>query len=206
MHWQLWLGFVAASALIGLTPGPAVMAIVGYALNGGRRTALASVAGTAIGNATAMSLSLAGAGVVLAASAWAFSALKWAGATYLVVLGVMALWKSRRLGPGMAAGTRMVSPRTAFFSNVAVGVFHPKTIVFFVAFVPQFIDPHGSYAGQAALLVATFVAVVAATDTAYALLAARAAHLLRRPRTATWMQRVGGGTLIAAGAATALAD
>jgi len=71
MDWHVWLGFVAASALMGLIPGPGVMSIVGYAVSSGRRVALASVAGLAVGNATAMTLSLAGVGVFLAASALA---------------------------------------------------------------------------------------------------------------------------------------
>src|ERR1700756_3426886 len=95
MHWSMWLGVVAAAALIGVTPGPAVTSIVGYALSSGRRTALASVAGMALGNVVAMSVSLAGAGAVLAASAVAFTALKWAGALYLIGLGVLAIARSR---------------------------------------------------------------------------------------------------------------
>jgi len=99
-----------------------------------------------------------------------------------------------------------ISPRTAFLGNVAVGTFHPKTIVFFVAFAPQFIRPDVNYALQAAILIATFTAVAGATDTAYALAAARASRLLRSPRAALWSKRAGGGVLIAAGLATAAAS
>ncbi len=179
------------------------MSIVGYAIGSGRRVALASVAGLAIGNATAMSLSLAGVGVLLATSALAFSVMKWVGALYLIVLGIVTIVRSR------ASAGHAVSPpidaRAAFFSNVAVGTFHPKTIVFFVAFVPQFISPEGNYLAQAALLTATFSAVVAGTDAAYALAAARASNWLRGPRTSLWSKRAGGGILIASGMATAAA-
>jgi len=203
MDWRIWLGFAAASAVMGLIPGPGVTSIVGYALSSGRRTALASVAGMAIGNATAMTLSLAGAGAVLAASALAFSILKWAGALYLVALGIFSIARSR--GAGAAVAAPAIPPRAAFWSNVAVGVFHPKTIVFFVAFAPQFISPRGSYLAQAAILIATFVGVVGATDTAYALAASRAARVLRTPGAMIWSRRAGGGVLIAAGVATAAA-
>ncbi len=204
MEWHHWLAFAAASAVMGVAPGPGVTSIVGYALSSGRRTALASVAGMATGNLLAMSLSLAGVGALLSASALAFGILKWAGAAYLVGLGVLTLLRSggREL-PGAARAP--IAPRAAFLSNVLVGTFHPKTIVFFVAFAPQFIDPQRGYPAQALILTATFALVVGATDTAYALAASGASRLLRSPRASTWMRRAGGGALIAAGTATALA-
>ena len=205
MDWHVWLGFVAASALMGLIPGPGVMSIVGYAVSSGRKVALASVAGLAVGNATAMTLSLAGVGVLLAVSALAFSVMKWAGALYLIGLGIATIVRSRAASHGSSSSALPLDSRTAFLSNVAVGIFHPKTIVFFVAFVPQFISPDGNYLGQAALLTVTFAMVVAGTDAAYALAAARASRLLRGPRTALWSKRAGGGVLIASGIATATA-
>ncbi|HEY0435477.1 MAG TPA: LysE family translocator, partial [Phenylobacterium sp.] len=198
MHLATWLAFALAAFLMGVTPGPGVTSIVGYALSSGRRTALASVAGMALGNALAMSLSLAGVGAVLAASALAFAVLKWAGALYLIGLGVLAIARARR-GLDAAPGPKPISPRAAFLGNLAVGTFHPKTIVFFVAFAPQFIRPDAGYLGQAAILVATFTGLAAATDTAYALAAARAGRWLTRPAAMVWARRTGGGVLIAAG-------
>ncbi len=203
MTWHLWLAFVATSALIGLLPGPGVTSIVGYALSSGRRTALASVAGMSVGNVIAMSLSLGGVGALLAASALAFSVLKWCGAAYLIGLGILTLVRSRRVTGELAARVP-ISPRAAFASNVALGTFHPKTIVFFVAFVPQFIDSHGSYAIQSVLLIATFTIIVGLTDSAYALAATSASQLLRKPEAEIWMKRAGGGAMLAAGTATAL--
>jgi len=205
MAWPVWLGFVAASAVIGLIPGPGVTAIVGYALSSGRRTAMASVAGASVGASISMALSLAGAGAVLAASALAFSLLKWAGAAYLVGLGLVSIWRSREALDAGAPPVAAIRPATAFWSNVAVGSLNPKTIVFFVAFAPQFISPRGAYLPQAALLVATFVATVFTTDSCYALAAARAAHVLRTPKAVLWSKRAGGTALIAAGVATAAA-
>src|SRR6267378_2105460 len=98
-----WLAFALASAVMGLIPGPGVTSIVGYALSSGRRTALASVAGMAIGNVTAMALSLAGAGAILASSALAFTVLKWAGALYLIGLGVVTILKSSGAGQAETA-------------------------------------------------------------------------------------------------------
>ncbi len=206
MSITVWLAFAAASAAMGLVPGPGVVSIVGYALGAGRRVALASVAGMAVGNAVAITASLTGVGTLLAASALAFTVLKWAGALYLIGLGILTVARARapETSPGLAKAAT-VTPRLAFLGNVAVGTFHPKTIVFFVAFVPQFIAPDGDYLTQSAILAVTFCLVVGGTDLAYALAASRAAHLLRRPRAALGSQRAGGGALIAAGLATAAA-
>src|SRR5579862_778019 len=133
MHLSTWLAFALASAVMGVIPGPGVTSIVGYALSSGRRTALASVAGMALGNGVCMSISLAGAGALLAASALAFSILKWAGALYLIGIGVVAIARSRSAAVATTPAAP-ISPRTAFLANVAVGLFHPKTIVFFAAF------------------------------------------------------------------------
>ena len=203
MHLSAWLAFALAAAVMGLIPGPGVTSIVGYALSSGRRTALAAVAGLAVGNTVCMSVSLAGAGAVLAASAAAFMALKWAGALYLIGLGLLALARSRRGLAADAPAAAPIAPKTAFLSSLALGVFHPKTMVFFAAFAPQFISAQASYVLQAAVLVATYTAVVGTTDTAYALAASRASHLLKGPRAMLWSKRAGGGVLIAAGVATA---
>jgi len=86
-----WLAFVGASLLIGLIPGPGVISIVGYAINSGRTTALAAVAGMVVGNTIAMSLSLIGVGTVLAASPIAFGIIKWLGALYLIGVGLFTI-------------------------------------------------------------------------------------------------------------------
>jgi len=206
MHFATWIAFALAAAVMGLIPGPGVTSIVGYALSSGRRTALASVAGIAIGNVICMTVSLAGAGAILAASALAFTVLKWAGALYLIGLGVLAIARSGKgLAPD-APAMAPITPRAAFFSNLLLGVFHPKTIVFFAAFAPQFISAQASYLGQAAILIVTYTVVIGCTDTSYALAASRAAHLLRSPRATLWSKRAGGGVLIAAGLATAAAS
>ncbi len=202
MSWDVWIGFAAASLAMGVIPGPGVTSIVGYALSSGRGTALMSVAGMAVGNAVAMSLSLAGAGAVLRASAHAFVLLKWAGATYLIAVGLLTLANCVRPA-GPEASRAPISRRTAFLGNVLIGTFHPKTIVFFVAFAPQFINPRALYLPQATVLIATFCGIVGVTDTVYALAAARASRHLGGARAALWSRRAGGGVLVAAGVATA---
>src|SRR5579872_3383870 len=123
MHWNLWLGFAAAAFVIGVIPGPAVTSIVGYALGSGRKTALASVAGMSAGSLIAMTLSLAGVGAILRASSTAFMLLKWAGAAYLIGLGLYTLIQSRGQPQPDAPPPRAIRPRTAFMSNLLLGSF-----------------------------------------------------------------------------------
>jgi threonine/homoserine/homoserine lactone efflux protein len=202
MDLHLWAAFAAASLVMGAIPGPGVASIVGFAFSSGRRVALASVAGMAVGNATAMTVSLAGAGAVLASSAVAFTVLKWAGALYLIGIGVIAIARSGAVAD-RTAPLEAISARTAFLANVAVGTFHPKTILFFVAFASQFIRSDASYLAQAAVLVATFTGIAAITDCLYALTASRASGLVQDARFRRWAQRAGGGALVTAGVATA---
>lgn len=202
MEMDVWAAFAAACFIIAVIPGPGVATIVGFAFSSGLRTALASVAGMAIGNAIAMTLSLAGAAAILASSALAFTILKWIGAAYLIVIGLWAIAKS-----GTVERTNLtapaISPGVAFLTTVAVGTFHPKTILFFVAFATQFIDQSGQYWPQAVILVITFTTIAVVTDTSYALGASRAAGLLKTGSIRRWAQRAGGGALVAAGVATA---
>jgi threonine/homoserine/homoserine lactone efflux protein len=202
MDFYTWATFAAASLIMAAIPGPGVASIIGFAFSSGRRVALASVVGMAVGNATAMCVSLAGAGAILASSALAFTVLKWAGALYLIAIGVLAIVKSGATAE-ISAPSPAISARTAFLSNVAVGTFHPKTILFFVAFASQFIQPESSYVSQAVILIATFTGIAAITDTLYALAASRASGLVRDARFRRWTQRAGGGALVTAGLATA---
>jgi threonine/homoserine/homoserine lactone efflux protein len=205
MSWHAWIMFFAASAVMGLIPGPGVTSIVGYALGSGRRTALASAAGMAVGNAIAISSSLAGVGALLAASAFAFAVLKWMGALYLIGMGIFTMWQSGRRRSTGSEPTKAVSPRSAFLSNILIGAFHPKTIVFFVAFVPQFVSPHANYLFQAGLLGTTFCVAMLITDTAYAFAASSASRILQQPSVALWSKRASAAVLVAAGVATAAA-
>ena len=199
---QLWIAFAAASFVMAIIPGPGVASIIGFAFSSGRRTALASVAGMTVGNATAMSVSLAGAGVILGSSAKAFTILKWAGASYLILIGLIAIIRSSD-DPEGGPASRPITARAAFLTNIAVGTFHPKTILFFVAFASQFIGSHEAFMPQAAILVATFTLVAAATDTLYALTASQASGLIRQPGIRKWSQRAGGGAVMTAGIAMA---
>jgi threonine/homoserine/homoserine lactone efflux protein len=203
MDWTLWAGFVAASLIVGLLPGPGVTSIVGYALTAGQRTALGSVLGATFGNAVAMTLSMAGVGVILAESPRAFTILKWVGAGYLVLLGLYTIAKARRGSLAADATAKPVGPRTAFWGTFAITSVNPKTIIFFVAFTPQFISPDFDYWLQAGVLLATFCVVVTISDGFYAIAASWVAGFLKGPNVQLWSQRVGGSVLVLAGLLTA---
>jgi threonine/homoserine/homoserine lactone efflux protein len=122
---QVWAAFAGAAFLMAVIPGPGVASITGFAFTSGRTTALASVAGMAVGNAAAMTVSLAGAATVLASSALAFTLLKWIGAAYLIGMGLIAFANSGEVAGGTATARR-IGPRAAFLTNVAVGALPAK--------------------------------------------------------------------------------
>src|SRR3972149_4281875 len=147
MTLHLWISFVLASGVLLLIPGPTVLLVIGYALSDGRRSALSVLTGVALGDFVAMSLSVVGLGALLAASATAFTVLKWVGAAYLVYLGVMMWRRPPRPVPDLVAGDR-ASDAAKLGHAFTVTVLNPKSIAFFVAFVPQFISPSAPMAAR----------------------------------------------------------
>lgn len=202
MTWEIWIAYVIATTILLMIPGPTVLLVVGYALSSGRRSAWLTVPGVALGDAVAMAASLTGLGALLAASADAFTVLKWIGAAYLVYLGIR-MWRTepstREIEPGGAARAQWSLAAHAF----AVTALNPKSIAFFIAFLPQFISPAAPVAPQLFILGATFLALAIVTVAAYAILAAGMRERLRQPRLIRAINRTGGGLLIGAGIMTA---
>lgn len=206
MDLTTWLAFAAASTLLLLLPGPTVLLVLSYALTQGRRVALATVAGVALGDTIAMTASLAGLGALVLASAQLFTVLKWVGAVYMVYLGVQLL---RSAGGARFEATNdapAVKANSVFVHAAAVTALNPKSIAFFIAFVPQFVDANAPLTPQFAIMVVTFVGLAAMNALAYALLADKLRQRLQRPSIIQWLTRVGGGALIAMGLATAAAS
>ena len=193
-----WLAFLAATTVMLAIPGPTILLVIGQSLGAGRRAALPLVAGVALGDLTAITLSLAGLGALLAASATLFTVLKFAGAAYLVWLGVK-LWRA----PVVATAAAPVSARRAMRDAYVVTALNPKGIAFFVAVVPLFVDAGSPFLPQAVVLVASFVTLAAANAAIYALLAARLSGAVRRPGLRRAFNRCGGSVLVGAGLATA---
>jgi threonine/homoserine/homoserine lactone efflux protein len=203
VSFEIWAAFATASALLLVIPGPTVLLVVSYAMGRGWKVAAPMACGVALGDLTAMTLSMLGIGALLASSAALFTALKWIGAAYLVWMGVK-LWRS-----GDAVRTRARTDAVPAGRMLAhawlVTVLNPKSIVFFVAFLPQFIDPARNFWLQMLVFEATFVTLAFTNAFGYALLGARAGRLAASPRAMRLVNRAGGTALIAAGAAAALA-
>ena len=202
MSFELWLAFVAASTALLLIPGPTVLLVLSYALSKGRSVAVACAGGVALGDLVAMTASLLGLGALVLASATAFMILKWVGAAYLVWLGIKLI-RSAKDSDTELPGAREVTARGVFGHAAAVTALNPKSIAFFIAFVPQFIDPTSAFLPQASILVATFVGLAAINALVYALAADRLRAVIARPGIIAWLTRAGGATLIAMGALTA---
>ncbi|MEO1536370.1 MAG: LysE family translocator [Pseudomonadota bacterium] len=199
-----WIAFVAASTALLLIPGPTVLLVLAYALSKGKRIAVPTGLGVATGDLIAMSASLAGLGALVMTSAMLFTLLKWLGAAYLVWLGFKMFLGAKEASLDLPQANRDLTPRVAFGNAAAVTALNPKSIVFFIAFVPQFISPSNPFLPQAAILIATFVVLAGVNALAYALLADRLRAAIKRPNVIQWLTRAGGGALIAMGAATAM--
>ena len=203
MDLSLWMTFVGATVLLLIIPGPTIVLVLTYALTQGRRVAVASAGGVALGDFIAMTTSLIGLGALVLASATLFTALKWVGAVYLVWMGIGMI---RSVGTAKAIQIEdapQLSAGAVFRNAAVVTALNPKGIVFFIAFVPQFIRTDAALAPQFAILIATFVGLATLNVLIYALLADRLRATIRRPSVLAWMTRVGGGVLIAMGVLTA---
>ena len=203
MALELWLTFVVASTALLLIPGPTVLLVLSYALSKGRSVAVASAAGVAFGDLVAMTASLVGLGALVLASATLFTVLKWIGAVYLVWLGIKLLRSAPSNGLEQVAANGDITAGGVFGHAALVTALNPKSIAFFIAFVPQFVDPNAALIPQFAILIATFVGLAAINAFAYALLADGLRTTIGKPQVITWLTRAGGGALIAMGIATA---
>lgn len=202
MPFDLWLTFVAATIALLLIPGPTVMIILSYALSKGRSVAVATAAGVAFGDLVAMTASLLGLGALVLASATAFTVLKWAGTVYLIYLGIKLIHSAPSIGLDMPQADN-ITPARVFRHTAAVTALNPKSIAFFIAFVPQFIQPSAPLLPQFVILVTTFVTLAGINAFAYALAADRLRSIIARPSIITWITRAGGAALITMGVLTA---
>jgi threonine/homoserine/homoserine lactone efflux protein len=194
-----WLAFLIASGVLVLIPGPTVLLVVSYALGQGLRAALPIAIGVALGDFTAMTLSMLGLGALLAASGTVFTLLKWMGAAYLIWLGVK-LWRAG--GTFDATPRRDAIPPLRMLTHAfLVTALNPKSLTFFVAFLPQFIDRNADFVTQMLIFEASFLVLAFANALGYALVASRARVLMRNPRAVALANRVGGSLLIGAGIA-----
>ena len=199
--------FVAAALLLLVTPGPAVLYIVARSVDQGRAAGLVSALGVHAGTLVHIAAAAAGLSVLLAASATLFSLVKYLGAAYLIFLGVRRLLDRTSLGSH--SQTRAIPWRRAFLDGVIVNVLNPKTALFFLAFLPQFVDPtRGPVGPQVLALGLVFVMLGLVTDGLYAIAAGSARRWIRAasPRFMTGQRWVTGGMYIGLGVAAAFSD
>jgi threonine/homoserine/homoserine lactone efflux protein len=205
--WPLFSAFLVASFVLAVTPGPGVLYIVARSVSQGRASGLASVAGVALGNfgnALAASLGLA---ALFAVSSLAFTVVKYAGAAYLIYLGIQALRASASTHDTNETEVKPLDLRRIFRDGFIVALLNPKTTIFFAAFLPQFINPQGSVAAQSIALGAIFVVIAAFTDSLYAFAASRIAPLFKRAKNASAIGRYASGvTYIGMGLLAALSS
>lgn len=201
MSLHLYAAFVAAVTILMLIPGPNVALIVANSLAHGARYGLVTVAGTSAAMVVQLGLTALGMTAALDALAQGFEILRWLGVAYLVFLG-LRVWRARPIAlahtpPDPAAA------RAMFLRGFLVSLTNPKTLLFYAAFLPQFVDASQSIGRQLAILSVTFVGLALVLDSGWALLAARLRAVLDvRGR---WLNRLAGGLLMGAGLGLALA-
>jgi threonine/homoserine/homoserine lactone efflux protein len=195
--------FVTAALVLLAVPGPAVLYIVTQSVEHGRRAGLTAVGGIHVGSLVHVVAATVGLSALLVSSAVAFSAVKLVGAAYLIFLGVQRL-----LGRGDGAGPSLERSRDLgriFRQGIVVNVLNPKTALFFLAFLPQFVDPDRSAAPQIAVLGLIWVTLGLLSDSVYALLSGTLGGALRRSSAFSRAQRfVTGMVLIGLGVLAAL--
>ncbi len=198
MSIELWLAYVAASAIVLIVPGPTILTVISYSIAHGRRATPAVVPGVALGDSTALAVSLLGLGALLAASASLFTAVKLVGGLYLVYLGVKML-HAGITAKGLAMRAAPDPRRKMFLNTYIVTALNPKSIMFFVAFLPQFVDRSANVTQQLWLLAVTFVVMATLNSSMYSLFAASAHRLLSSPMAQRRLNLLGGSILTAAG-------
>ncbi|MBK4215178.1 LysE family translocator [Paracoccus caeni] len=202
MPFENWIAYVMAYLVISIIPGPSVMMVIGQSLSRGRGAAMVCILGDLAGGVVVMTASYLGLGLILAASGSAFLAIKWIGVVYLAWLGISQIRAARSLSETAVAAS--VSARRSFGAGFLTGVLNPKAIMFYMAFLAQFIDPSAPQARQFLILMGSSTLVVALVLVAYALLALHIADRLRSVRARRNMGYAGGGCLLGGSALMAV--
>ena len=195
---ELWLAYAAAVAVLLVIPGPTILTVISYSVAHGNRANLPLVVAVALGDSTALVLSLLGLGALLATSALWFTLVKLVGGVYLLFLGLKMLRAG--IAPAELEAPPVPSSRWRLFANTyVVTALNPKGIVFFVAFLPQFITPGRDVTAQLWILAVTFVVMATINATLYAEFAGSARRLLASRRAQRRFNFAGGSLLSVAG-------
>lgn len=196
-----WIAYVVAYAVISIIPGPSVLLVIGQSLSRGTRAAMACVVGDVAGGVVVMTASYLGLGLILAASSSAFIILKWAGVAYMAYLGISQILAARRL---MEISDIPASSRRSLGAGFLTGVLNPKAIMFYMAFLAQFIEPNAPQIPQLLILMVTSAVIVGVVLGGYALLAAQISQRLRSVQARRKMGYAGGTCLLGGSAVMAI--
>lgn len=201
-----WLVFLTAAVALNVSPGPDLVYVLSRTITQGKRVGLASAAGVCTGAFVHVVAAAFGLSAILATSAIAFNLVKYAGAAYLIYLGVKALRTAGKNFTLRAAPTPRVSAAVAFRQGVLIDVLNPKVAVFFMAFLPQFVRPEaGSVTIQLLFLGSLVIAVAIIIESAFVLAAVKTTGFFRtHPKASVWLDRMMGSVLIALGIRLAL--
>lgn len=199
MNIELWIAFVAASSILLIIPGPTILTVISYSISHGHRVKIPLICAVALGDSTALVLSLLGLGTLLEQSAFWFQIVKWVGGLYLLYLGIK-LFLAGVKPAGISGPQSNNDTGWKLFSNTyLVTALNPKGMVFFVAFLPQFISPSHELSQQLWILATTFVVLAAINAMLYAAFAGQARKLLSSTRTQRLFNITGGSLLSIAG-------
>lgn len=204
MSIELWLAFVAACTVVTLAPGPCVLLLIGQALSRGIAAAFSSIVGILLGDIFLMLLSLMGLGAILGSSEALFQVVKWAGVLYMAYLGYCQIAEARRISKQAIEGDLPSKKLACFKAGFLSAALNPKGIMFYLAFLPQFMVPTGNTNLQILILLATSTLVVAAVLAAYVLAAAKAKKLLFTGAARKRINYVSGGCLMGGSAMMAV--
>lgn len=195
--------FMVSTTFVSLAPGPNVMFIMSQAALRGHRAGLMAGAGIQVANLVYFALTALGIGVLLQTSELAFFIVKWAGVSFLALFGVMAIIRSFQDAPLIEPGSQpapvMAVGRGAFLDGLMIGFGNPKTIFWYLTFLPQFIDAKGDVLGQTVVLGSVGAVIDLAVQWLYTHLGGRLSRFLNRPTVRKWFERGVGGVFIALG-------
>ena len=198
MSIEIWITFVAASIVLLSIPGPTILTVISYSMSNGHKAKIPLISAVALGDSTALALSLLGLGVLLAESAFWFQTIKWVGGLYLIFLGIK-LFMAGVKPPSIGNSAEQTSNWKLFANTYMVTALNPKGIIFFVAFLPQFINTQSGVTNQLWLLAITFVVLASLNATIYAVFASKAKQLLSSQKTQRLFNLNGGSLLFTAG-------
>jgi homoserine/homoserine lactone efflux protein len=199
MNWELFAAYLLITMVLVLTPGPIVTLVIATGASKGTRAGLVTVAGTSTGNAVLLAVIAFGLSWILSHAVYVFEVLRWVGAAYLTCLGILA-WR----GAGVAAA-ELPRPRAHFRRGFLVALSNPKTIAFFTAFLPQFVDPSLPAERQLVLMCAAALLLAGTTDSAWAIAAGLGRAWFMKSSRAKLLGRISGLTLIGGGVWLSLA-